>query len=189
MPQKALEGGAGRQNSLEKQWESGIIKTNMPKEIPDVGKTLIRTDATGEYLKAAVPGEGTVKTETGYMAKTHQSEIKMADWLHCTFGGDILLLKESKDQGDKTPDYHWNGRDWELKGVSSKNSVDRAVREAAKQIGAYPGGIILEASESGLSLDEIENAAGDRIRRTALNSVDIIIVSKGKLKKIVRYEK
>ena len=53
-------------------------------------------------------------------------------------GGDIKLLKESKEQGSKTPDFLWNGRNWELKGVTTLNSIDRAIREAAKQIQDNP---------------------------------------------------
>ena len=42
-------------------------------------------------------------------------------------------------------------------------SGDRAVREAAKQIRAIPGGIILDISASDLSVEEIEAAIGQRI--------------------------
>lgn len=174
---------------------SGIMGSNDSREIPDVGttstprRTLTPEDVTKEYMEAATPGRGTVTYEDGYVVKTHRNEIKMADWLHRTFGGDIRLLKESKEPGGKTPDFRWNGRGWELKGVSSKNSVDRAVREAAKQIEACPGGIILDASSSELAVDVIENVIGDRIRRIALDSVDVMIVSDEDLKKIMRYKK
>lgn len=113
----------------------------------------------------------------------------MANWLYSEFGWDIVLLKESKEQGDRTPDYHWNGRSWELKGVTSKNSVDRAIREAAKQIQKNPGGIILDTSNSELSDEAIEDTIFQRMRRAALELVDILIVSDEKLKKILRYKR
>lgn len=179
---------------LEKRSKSGIIETNTPKEMPDVRKpsvpTPLRTEnVTEEYQRAATPGQGTVTYEDGYQIKGHHDEIKMADWIHRTFGGDIKLLAESKVQGDKTPDFLWNGRFWELKGVTSKNSIDRAVREAAKQIRAIPGGIILDISASDLSIEEIEAAIGQRIPRIALDSVDALLVAGEQLEKILRYKK
>lgn len=148
-----------------------------------------REDVTEEYIRSATPGQGTVTFEDGYKVKGHQNEIRMAHWLRDTFGGNIKLLAESKVQGDKTPDFLWDGRCWELKGATSKNSIDRAVREASKQIQADPGGIILDISESGLSIAEIEAAIGQRIPRIALDSVDAMLVSNEQLKKILRYKR
>lgn len=152
-------------------------------------RTLLSADVTEEYLRSAAPGQGSITFEDGYKVKGHQAEINMADWLYCEFGGDIILLVESKTQGDRTPDYRWNGRSWELKGVTSKNSVDRAIREAAKQIQDNPGGIILDTSDSALSDEAIENTISQRMRRAALDLVDILIVSDKKLKKILRYKR
>ena len=113
----------------------------------------------------------------------------MADWLHNAFGGTITLLKESKEQGDRTPDFLWNGRAWELKSVSSKSSIDRAVRDAAKQIQKRPGGIILDFSASILPIEEIEIIVSQRARRIVLGSVDVFLVSDRELKKVLRYIK
>lgn len=151
--------------------------------------TLLSSDVTEEYLRFAAPGEGTITYEDGYKPKGHQTEIHIANWLYSEFGGDIILLKESKEQGDRTPDYRWNGRSWELKRVTTKNSVDRAIREAAKQIQKNPGGIILDTSNSELPDDAIEKVIFQRMRRAALELVDILIVSDEKLKKILRYKR
>lgn len=179
---------------LETMSKSGIMGLNRPKEIPEVGKPfalmpLQSGDVTAEYLSAAAPGKGAVTYEEGYQVKGHLGEIKMADWLYRTFGGDIKLLAESKVQGSKTPDFLWDGRYWELKGVTSKNSIDRAVREAAKQIKAKPGGIILDISTSDLPIEEIEAAIRQRIPRIALDSVDTLLVAREQLEKILRYKK
>ena len=91
--------------------------------------------------------------------------------------------------GQTTPDFLWNGRFWELKGVTSQNSIDRAVREAAKQIRVIPGGIILDISASDLSIEEIESAICQRIPRIALDSVDALLVAGEQLEKILRYKK
>lgn len=98
-------------------------------------------------------------------------------------------MKEEKTSGSKTPDFLWSGRHWELKGVTSKNSVDCAMRDAAKQIQSIPGGIILDTSGSSLTDTEIADSIADRIKGTALMSVDVLIVSDEKLKKILRYRK
>lgn len=181
--------------ALEKTAKSGIVKAEKPKEIPEMSKTAAphrqveSIDVTKEYLNSAMPGHGAVTYEEGYQIKGHQDEIKMAEWIHRTFGGDIKLLAESKVQGDKTPDFLWDGRCWELKGVTSKNSIDRAVREAAKQIQSIPGGIILDISGSDLSVEEIEAAIGQRTPRIALDSIDALLVTMGQLEKVLRYKK
>lgn len=146
-------------------------------------------DVTYLYLGNAVPETGCVTLESGYTAKNHSEEINLAHWLCKTFGGDICLLKESKEPGSKTPDYLWNGCLWELKCVTTQNSVDRAVREAAKQIQDNPGGIILNVLNAEDSIDTVISSATQRFRRINLSSVDILIISGGKLQKILRYKK
>ncbi|NBI69295.1 hypothetical protein D1646_21450 [Pseudoflavonifractor sp. 60] len=163
--------------------------TPLPVPQPKAPAKLVSGDVTEEYLRMATPGQGSITYEDGYQIKGHQSEINMADWLHRTFGGNIVLLKESKEQGDKTPDFRWKEHLWELKGVTTKNSVDRAVREAAKQIQASPGGIILDSSNSELSIEEIIDTINDRVKRIALDSVDMMIVSDETLRKIFRYKR
>ncbi len=140
-------------------------------------------------MDAATPGQGSISYENGYKLGEHRKEIQMADWLHNAFGGTITLLKESKEQGDRTPDFLWNGRAWELKSVSSKSSIDRAVRDAAKQIQKRPGGIILDFSASILPIEEIEIIVSQRARRIVLGSVDVFLVSDRELKKVLRYIK
>lgn len=174
----------------------GIIDQNRSKEIPEMTRMpmssplkIVSGDVTKEYLEAAEPGRGTITYEYGYKRKVHQDEIRMADWLHRTFGGDIVLLKESKEPGDKTPDFLWNNLLWELKGATSKNSVDRAIREASKQIQSKPGGIILDVSTSDLPFDAIVDAINERIKRISLDLVDIMIVSNEKIKVVLRYKR
>ena len=180
--------------NLASSTNSGIMEPNRTEEIPEMGKAstplpLRVENVTEEYLRTATPGQGAITYEDGYKVKGHQVEIKMADCLHRTFGGDIKLLKESKEPGDKTPDFLWRGRSWELKGVTSKNSIDRAVREAAKQIQSSPGGIILDISASELSMQEIEAAISQRIPRIALDSLDALLVAEEQLEKVLRYKK
>lgn len=166
-----------------------MIGTPAPTPVPKAPFKPAAANVMEEYLRLAAPGQGTVIYEDGYQIKGHSDEVKIADWLHRTFGGDIVLLKESKEPGDKTPDFMWKNHLWELKGVTSKNSIDRAVREAAKQIQAQPGGIILDCSASDLSLEEIVDTINDRIKRIALDSVNVMIISDETLRKILWYKK
>lgn len=168
---------------------SAPIQTAAPTTPSTEPRRTAAVDVTQEYLDAATPGIGSVTYEDGYKTKNHQDEIKMAGWLRRTFGGDIKLLKESKEQGSKTPDFLWNGRDWELKGVTTLNSIDRAIREAAKQIQENPGGIILNLLDGAQTMESIENAILQRFRRINLSSLDVLISSDGDLKKILRLKK
>ena len=190
--------------ALEKQSKSGIIGSNSPKEIPEVSaksvpmlsaeipnlaRPLLSSDVTEKYLADAIPGQGTITYDDGYKIKGHQSEIDMVKWLHRTFGGNITLPKESKEPGSKTPDFFWNGRSWELKGVTTLNSIDRAVREASKQIQDNPGGIILNLLDDSQTMEEVESIISQRFRRVNLDSVDILVVSEENLKKALRLKK
>ena len=168
---------------------SAPIQTAAPTTPNTEPRRTAAVDVTQEYLDAATPGIGSVTYEDGYKTKNHQDEIKMAGWLRRTFGGDIKLLKESKEQGSKTSDFLWNGRDWELKGVTTLNSIDRAIREAAKQIQENPGGIILNLLDGAQTMESIENAILQRFRRINLSSLDVLISSDGDLKKILRLKK
>lgn len=161
------------------------------KETQNVRKAraLSAENVTKEYLELAAPNQGSIIYEDGYRVREHQAEIEMAEWIHSAFGGDITLLKESKKPGNKTPDYLWNAVQWELKSVTTKNSVSRAVREAAKQIAAIPGGIILGSSASALAMEEIESEVRQRFKRVSLEAVDVMVVSKGQLRLIMRYKK
>ena len=147
------------------------------------------SDVTRLYLKNSAPQTGSIARESGYKAKTHSDEMRVAHWLYKTFGGDICLLKESKEPGSKTPDFLWNGDLWELKNVTTKNSVDRAVREAAKQIQGAPGGIILNILNAEEGIDAVIDATTQRFRRINLSSIDVLLISNGELQKILRYQK
>ena len=54
---------------------------------------------------------------------------------------------------------------------------------------SLPGGIILDISESDLSIEEIEAAIGQRTPRIALDSIDAWLVTRERLEKVLRYKK
>ena len=145
-------------------------------------------DVTEEYWSSAAPGQGTVTYESGLKTKSHQAEIDTAHWIHQQFGGDILLLKESERDSVKRPDYLWRERFWELKGVTSINGADKLLQYAIKQIQDNPGGVVLNVLED-INLAALERQLGRRIGRSRLDTVDIMILLRGRLEKVLRYHK
>lgn len=144
-------------------------------------------DVTAEYLCSATPGKGAVTYEDGYQIKRHRDEIEVAEWIYCTFGGNIRLLKESVQRGVKMPDYVWNERNWELKTAHSINGADKSLQHAIKQIQDNPGGVILNLLEV-VNMPTLERQLFGRFVRSSKNNLDVIILSKKQLVKILRYK-
>lgn len=126
-------------------------------------------DVSAKYAKTAKPRMGEVRYEKGYKQSTHKRETEVANQLRDTFGGKILLLKEANAQGEKTPDYLWRGKMWELKSISTAKAADMAVRSATKQIAKKPGGIVLQCAD-GIDTVELIRVIDDRAIRSAKNS-------------------
>lgn len=147
-------------------------------------------DVTQEYLNAAAPGQGSITYEDGYQTKNHQDEIKMAQWLLRTFGGDIRLLREAKTESTKRADYMWRNALWELKGAHSINAADKRFQHAIKQIQDNPGGFILNVLED-MDMVTLERQLTRRFYReeSKINALDLMILSKGNLVKVLRYKK
>ncbi len=145
-------------------------------------------NVTSEYLHTAEPGHGLIEYDDNYKIGSHQDEVQIANWLHNIFGGDIRLLIESKVPGVKTPDYIWRGRAWELKGANSINSADKSLRHAIKQIQSNPGGVVLNILEN-IEMSALEQQLASRIQRSQIANLDLIILLKGTLKKVLRYKK
>lgn len=146
-------------------------------------------DVTAEYFANATPGKGSVAVDRGLQFGKHKKELRMAEWIHSTFGGNITVLKESLDFGVKMPDYSWRGKYWDLKTTSTLNATDSAVRKGLKQIAANPGGIILDYGHAAISIPDIQAVVGRRFARGNIGSIDVMIVSNGKAVKIFRYKK
>lgn len=146
-------------------------------------------DVTAEYAKSATPGQGAVIQDEGYKPGKHKEEIRIANWLHDTYGGDIRLLNEADAFGVKMPDFDWREKLWELKSVTSAKSTDSAVRQALKQIRDNPGGIVLDYGENEIVLAELQKILDSRIKRSGVQSVDVMILIRNSAVKILRYEK
>ena len=149
-------------------------------------------DVTDRYLESAKPRMGKVRYENGYRSKNHKEEINVANQIKELFGGKIVLLKEKNSQGAKTPDYLWRGKMWELKTISTAKAADMAVRNAAKQIAAIPGGILLKCGQN-ININELISVIDDRAVRSARNeniNFDVIVLGEdGTLRFARRYKK
>jgi len=147
-------------------------------------------NVTTEYLKAATPGNGTITYDAGYKIGGHRNEITIAKWLLDTFGGDITLLTESTKAGEKSADYLWNGKLWDLKSVTTEKAANTAIKRGLVQIKSNPGGIILDYAEMNISMEYLQAVIDKRMQWLAEGSgADIMIVSQDKCIKILRYKK
>lgn len=146
-------------------------------------------DVLAEYLSNARPGTGTVTYEDGYHVSHHGEEIKTAQWLHENLGGDIVLLTENGGLYEKTPDFLWRGKGWELKTTTTEKSADSALRSALKQILENPGGVILDYGNNTVSISDIEGIVERRLERQEKCTADIFILNHGRLVKAIRYKK
>lgn len=190
-------GTGKRQNVWTKSWKE-------PKDVLDQRRAFTGIDTTPrvrevtantgpqdvlpEYLRSADPGSGSILIEEGYDQDAHRLEVEMAQWLHANLGGDIVLLNEANVDKVKTADYLWRDKLWDLKTTSSEKSANSAVRHGLQQIRENPGGIILNFGERDFSMDELQRVLSLRMQWTRMEqNVDIMIVSKGVLKKVLRY--
>lgn len=169
-------------------WKKKSAKQSAPYSTSQ-GRVPSLIDVTDKYKKTATPSRGTVEYDTGYKIGKHQEEIRIANWLHDTYGGDIKLLSESDELGVKIPDYNWRGKLWELKTTSTLNATDSAVRKAIKQIQENPGGIILDYADHSIDLEALITVISKRVVRCELKTFDILMLSKGNAIKVLRYKK
>lgn len=159
---------------------SGAKSSSHSKELNDV---------TSEYKSAATPKTGTIQFEPGYDISRNREEVKIAGWIYETFGGDITLLAER--DGQKNPDYKWNGKLWDLKTPEEIkfSSIQRLTRTGIHQIESNPGGIIVDLGDRD-DIDQVaESAVAYRASRSANFDFDAIIVRKRNEYKVLRFKK
>ena len=146
-------------------------------------------DVLEEYQRNAKPGAGTLTYGEGYRISHHAEEIKTAQWLHENLGGDFVLLAEDGGLYEKTPDFLWRGKGWELKTTTTEKSADSALRNALKQILENPGGVILDYGDNEVSIQDIGKIVIRRLERQEKCTADILILNHGKIVRAIRYKK
>lgn len=170
------------------RWKKRFVSQEPSTSNPHTSAANIQ-DITKEYLEKATPRQGKITYGAGYKEGRHHEETKTAQWLHEHLGGDITLLNESDELGIKMPDYFWRGKLWELKTTSTPNATDSAVRKALKQIQDNPGGIILDYGDHDIDVEKLVQIISRRIERGSLKEVDVIMLAKNQLLKVLRHKK
>ncbi len=167
--------------------ENEIEKIEKRKQI-GLKKEIRAEDVTKQYFNGATPGKGKFLIDEGYVEGLHSDEIKTAELLHKTLGGDIVLLRESNADHEKTADYIWNEKLWDLKSTSTAKAANSAIRHGLQQIRGNPGGIILNYNKNEVIMEEVINVIERRMQWCNLEEVDIMIIADEKIKKILRYK-
>ena len=152
--------------------------------------TIKPLEVSAEYMDNATPNEGTITFDDGYNTDRHVDEIKMAEWLHAKYGGDIKLINESTVNNEKRADFLWREKLWDLKTVSTEKAANTAIKRGLQQIKQNPGGIILDYGDIEISMEELEKVIAKRMQWLHEgSSADIMIVKDGEVVKILRYKK
>ena len=141
-----------------------------------------------EYRRTATPGQGSITYDEGYNRTLHANEIKTAQWLHDHLGGDIVLLNEANEDHQKTADYLWRGKLWDLKNTSTEKAANSAIRHGIKQIEKNPGGIILDFGDTVPVQEMLWDIVTKRMGWYTTNGrYDILVITNGELVAAKRY--
>lgn len=119
----------------------------------------------------------------------HEDELKFAEWVHNTLGGDIHVRKEANQQNVKDPDYMWNGKLWNLKTVSTEKAANTAVQRGIDQIKHNPGGVMLDYNTNRVNLSTLELILDRRMKWYHDITADIMVVSNNEVVKVYRYKR
>lgn len=142
-------------------------------------------DVTAEYFGTATPGQGEFIQDDN----VQEEEVRVAHFLHDTFGGDIHVLEPENLNNVKTPDYLWRGKLWDLKTTHTDKAARSATQSGLKQIKPNPGGIIINMLGENRDLDKTIKFLEDRVRQTHIKKFDVLIMRDGKIVKALRYTK
>ena len=148
-----------------------------------------RSDVTDEYIEKAMPGTGLLTHDAGCEDGEHEDELKFAEWVHNTLGGDIHVRKEANQQNVKDPDYMWNGKLWDLKTVSTEKAANTAVQRGIDQIKHNPGGVMLDYNTNHVNLSTLELILDRRMKWYHDITADIMVVSNNEVVKVYRYKR
>ncbi len=181
--------GKGKaQNVHTKKIYSEKVKEEKSKKLNQINNRKGK-DVKYQYFNNAIPRKGKIiiKSEEEYNRKNHEKEIITAELIHNILGGDIELLPESKIDGEKMPDYLWNGKYWDLKSTTTEKSANSAIRSGIKQIEKNPGGIILNYENHDIDIELTIDIIEKRMSKGYGGKINIMIVHENEIKRILRY--
>ena len=143
-----------------------------------------------DYEFKKTPGRGSYTIEPNVPRDgSHDDEIRMADFLHRTYGGDVVVRAERHGYKEKNPDYEWRGKLWDLKTPESNKKINERVHKGLKQIEENTGGVIVDISK--LTIDEAGawRQIDDRMNSSIRDTTDIILIRNQTVLGIKRYHK
>lgn len=184
--QKLLGVAGSKRYAAGQDWRT--LARNYSPEVLQKRSIPKLSDITNEFVRRAKPGTGKITYDEGYRESRHREEIRIAGWLHDTFGGDVRALNEKLVYNKKIPDYIWNKQMWDLKTISSEKAADSAIRHGAKQIADNPGGIILYSPVNELELEKLLDIIRDRLGRSGRLSMKIIVLHREGSFEVFRFE-
>lgn len=172
--------------------QNGVMYMVTPKTINNAKSSVssCRSDVTNEYIQKAAPDKGLLSFDAECIKnkKYYDKEISFAKWIHHTLGGDIKVNEEIHIKDHLNPDYLWNNKLWDLKTPEKISGANSLTRTGIKQIKPNPGGVMLNF-EYDISFDELQDILDKRMQWYHNITVDIMIIVKGKLVKVLRYTK
>ena len=100
------------------------------------------------------------------------------------------MLNEKNPRGVSNPDYLWNGKLWDLKSPTTNkyNTLDGRICGGLRQISRNYGGLMIDASNSEMTFEEVEEAIVNILNNKAERTTDVII-NKRDLFKVIRIKK
>lgn len=174
----------------DNEGDSPVEQNNTVQSSTEAADNKPYIEVQDEYEKNATPGEGKLTHDKGCTEDRYKDELDFAEWIHNTFGGDIHVNEEKYEfEGQKNPDYLWNGKLWDLKTLSSEKAANTAIKRGLTQIKDNPGGLILDLRENDFSEDLLVDVINKRMTWYKDNVGDIMIISKKTIFKILRYKK
>lgn len=164
-----------------------VFKTKTGVDKDNDGNELF-TDVTSEYIDNATPKQGKY-LKSPYFSESNNEEA-VGEWIYNKFGGDLTLLAEDNPEGTPNPDYLWNGKLWDLKYPKKlgKNNIDNLVHKGIRQIRNNPGGVILDKSLIDIDIESLQSIITERLKRSAMSDMDVLIKDKEDVVKIIRYK-
>ena len=181
IPEKLKAAGGQVTVSEPEEAEGAYTEEKIPqKEKP-------YTEVQDEYEATATPCEGVITRDSDYKEKKHKEEIDFAEWLHNKYGGDIHIQQERHDK--EYADYIWRGKHWELKSPESQKGTNSALKKGYSQISENPGGVMIDYGDHDIDLDFVMKAIKLRMQWYHGEAMDIMLVHRGNVLKILRYKK
>lgn len=170
-------------------------KENKPKEVKNDNDFKV-SDITSGFLEKATPNKGKMEFAPDYDYDGHKDEIETAYWIVRKFGGDVYLNEEdnsNEHKGISNPDYVWNGKWWDLKGVKTLNAISKRLQDGIEQINNNPnyiaGGVILDITGSMVEKYDVFKTIKNRLYFSAKSEMTVIVKKADDVFIVIEYKK